>query len=88
LICSRRQFQNGQDKTSRLAQQHITVFSLAPLLIIVIAIARFGIWRRSGKGRNWQDNSRLSGKDGAEVIETAIENANKPDTEVARLSVS
>jgi len=71
-------FQNGQDKSIAVSGlAYYTVFSLAPLLIIVIAIA--GSVAKKRQGRNVGQIQGLVGKDGA-VIETAIENANKPDT--------
>lgn len=72
----------SKDKASRLAAAlaYYTVFSLAPLLIIVIAIAGAVFGEEAARGEIVGQIQGLVGKDGAKVIETAIENANKPDT--------
>jgi membrane protein len=72
----------SKDKASRLAAAlaYYTVFSLAPLLIIVIAIAGSVFGEEAARGEIVGQIQGLVGKDGANVIETAIENANKPDT--------
>jgi len=73
----------SEDKAPRLAAalSYYTVFSLAPLLVLVIAIAGFVI------GNN--DNIRqqlitqvqaLVGSQGAEAVETLISNTNQPRT--------
>jgi len=63
-------------------RQHwrITQCSLAPL-ITVIAIAGLG----KQQGEIVGQIQGLVGKDGAEVIQTAIENANKPTTGLSPL---
>ena len=72
----------SKDKASRLsaALAYYTVFSLAPLLIIVIAIAGAVFGEEAARGEIVGQIQGLVGKDGAEFIETAIENANKPAT--------
>ncbi len=72
----------SKDKASRLAAAlaYYTVFSLAPLLIIVIAIAGSVFGEEAARGEIVGQIQGLVGKDGAEFIQTAIENANKPDT--------
>jgi len=72
----------SKDKASRLAAAlaYYTVFSLAPLLIIVIAIAGSVFGEEAARGEIVGQIQGLVGRDGAQVIETAIENANKPDT--------
>ena len=72
----------SKDKASRLAAAlaYYTVFSLAPLLISVIAIAVSVFGEEAARGEIVGQIQGLVGKDGANVIETAIENANKPDT--------
>lgn len=72
----------SKDKASRLAAAlaYYTVFSLAPLLIIVIAIAGSVFGEEAARGEIVGQIQGLVGRDGAKVIETAIENANKPDT--------
>jgi len=72
----------NKDKASRLAAAlaYYTVFSLAPLLIIVIAIASSVFGEEAAKGEIVGQIQGLVGTDGAQFIETAIENANKPTT--------
>ncbi len=68
------------DKASRLAAAlaYYTIFSLAPLLIIAIAIAGAVFGEEAARGEIVGQISGLVGKEGAKFIETAIENANKP----------
>ena len=76
-------FQEWQDdKSSRLAAAlaYYTVFSLAPLLIIAIAIAGAIFGEEAAKGELVGQIQGLVGDSGAEVIQGAIQNANKPDT--------
>ncbi|MEM9925655.1 MAG: YihY/virulence factor BrkB family protein [Cyanobacteria bacterium P01_D01_bin.50] len=70
-----------KDKASRLAAAlaYYTVFSLAPLLIIAIAIAGAIFGEEAARGEIVGQIQYLVGQQGAEIIETAIENANKPD---------
>lgn len=72
----------NEDKASRLAAAlaYYTIFSLAPLLIIAIAIAGSIFGEEAARGEIVGQIQGLVGKSGAEVIETAIENANKPAT--------
>jgi len=72
----------NEDKASRLAAAlaYYTVFSIAPLLIIVIAIAGSVFGEEAARGQIVGQIQGLVGRSGAEVIETAIENANKPAT--------
>lgn len=70
----------NKDKASRLAAAlaYYTVFSLAPLLIIVIAIAGSVFGEEAARGEIVGQIQGLVGRDGAEFIETAIQNASKP----------
>jgi membrane protein len=72
----------NEDKVSRLAAAlaYYTVFSLAPLLIIAIAIAGSVFGEEAARGEIVGQIQGLVGRSGAQVIETAIENANKPQT--------
>lgn len=74
-------FQEWQeDKASRLAAAlaYYTIFSIAPLLIIAIAIAGAVFGEEAARGEIVGQIQGLVGKPGAEFIETAINNANKP----------
>ena len=70
----------NKDKASRLAAAlaYYTVFSLAPLLIIVIAIAGSVFGEEAARGAIVGQIQGLVGRAGAEVIQAAIQNASKP----------
>ncbi|MEH2456977.1 YihY/virulence factor BrkB family protein [Nostoc sp.] len=72
----------SEDKASRLAAAlaYYTIFSIAPLLIIVIAIAGAVFGEEAARGQIVGQIQGLVGKDGAQFIQTAIQNANKPHT--------
>lgn len=72
----------SEDKASRLAAAlaYYTIFSIAPLLIIVIAIAGAVFGEEAARGEIVRQIQGLVGKDGAEFIQTAIQNANRPQT--------
>ncbi|MEI1374941.1 YihY/virulence factor BrkB family protein [Nostoc sp. UHCC 0926] len=72
----------SDDKASRLAAAlaYYTIFSIAPLLIIVIAIAGVVFGEDAARGQIVGQIQGLVGKDGAQFIQTAIQNANKPQT--------
>jgi membrane protein len=75
-------FQEWQDdKSPRLAAAlaYYTVFSLAPLLIIVIAIAGAVFGEQAARGEIVSQIEGLVGEQGAQVIQTAIENADRPN---------
>jgi membrane protein len=61
------------------ALAYYTIFSLAPLLIIVIAIAGSIFGEQAAKGELVMQIQGVIGKDGAQFIQTAIENASKLD---------
>mgnify|MGYP002777906972 CR=1 FL=1 len=70
----------NEDKASRLAAAlaYYTVFSLAPMLIIAIAIAGAVFGEEAARGEIVAQIQGLVGRDGAQFIETAIEGASKP----------
>ena len=72
----------SEDKASRLAAAlaYYTIFSIAPLLVIVIAIAGLVFGEEAARGEIVAQIQGLVGRSGAEVIETAIQNANQPAT--------
>ncbi|MGB3650431.1 MAG: YihY/virulence factor BrkB family protein [Rivularia sp. (in: cyanobacteria)] len=72
----------NDDNASRLAAalSYYTIFSLAPLLIIAIAIAGAVFGDEAASGEIVKQIQGLVGKAGAEVIQTALQNAQKPDT--------
>ena len=70
----------NQDKASRLAAAlaYYTMFSLAPLLVIVIAIAGFFFDQAAVREQLTQQIQSLVGSDGAAFAQTALDNANRP----------
>lgn len=68
------------DKASRLAAalSYYTIFSLAPLLIIAIAIAGAVFGEEAARGQIVGQIQGLVGREGAQFIETAIESASQP----------
>ncbi|MEC4813482.1 MAG: YihY/virulence factor BrkB family protein [Scytonema sp. PMC 1069.18] len=72
----------SSDKASRLAAalSYYTIFSIAPLLIIVIAIAGAIFGEAAARGAIFDQLQGLIGSAGAEVIQTAIENASQPQS--------
>lgn len=70
-----------QDQASLMAAAlaYYTVFSLAPLLIIVIAIAGSVFGEQAAKGELVAQIQGVIGRDGAQLIQTAIENASQLD---------
>ncbi|MEO1432839.1 MAG: YihY/virulence factor BrkB family protein [Cyanobacteria bacterium J06633_8] len=72
----------NEDKASQLAAalSYYTIFSLVPLLIITIAIAGAVFGDDAARGEIVRQIQGLVGEDGAKVIQTALQNAQKPDT--------
>ncbi|MGG6266471.1 YihY/virulence factor BrkB family protein [Leptolyngbya sp. AN03gr2] len=62
------------------ALSYYTMFSLAPLLIIVIAIAGAIYGEEAARGEIVQQIQGLVGQDGAEFIQSMIQNASRPDS--------
>jgi membrane protein len=69
-----------EHKASRLgaALAYYTAFSLAPLLVIVIAIAGFVFGRDAAAGQMSGQIENMVGEDGAKAVETIVASANKP----------
>lgn len=70
----------SEDKASRLAAAlaYYTMFSIAPLLIIIIAIAGAVFGEDAARGEIVRQIQGFVGRDGAEFIEIAIKNASEP----------
>lgn len=70
------------DKAPRLAAalSYYTVFSLAPLLLVVIAIAGLVFGPDAARGRIDDQLRGLIGQEGAAFIQEMLQNANKPAT--------
>jgi membrane protein len=69
-----------EHKASRLgaALAYYTAFSLAPLLVIVIAIVGFVFGRDAATGQMSGQIESMVGEDGAKAVETIVASANKP----------
>jgi membrane protein len=73
------------DNAARLAAAlaYYTIFSIAPLLVIVFAVAGLFFGREAAQGRLLIEIERyVTNRDAAELIETAVENARVPTTSV------
>ncbi len=73
------QWRRDQASLMAAALAYYTVFSLAPLLIIVIAIAGAIFGEQAAKGELVAQIQGVVGRDGAQLIQTAIENASQLD---------
>lgn len=71
-----------EDKVPVLAAalSYYTVFSLAPLLLIAIAIAGAVFGEEAARGEVVKQIQGLVGQDGAEAIQSMIQNAQKPES--------
>ncbi|MCK9282353.1 MAG: YihY/virulence factor BrkB family protein [Melioribacteraceae bacterium] len=65
-----------------------TIFSLAPLLLIVIAIAGLAFGDQAARGELFFQIQGLMGKDGAEIVQTAIKNSNQESSGILALIIS
>ena len=70
------------------AISYYTVFSIAPLLVIVIAVAGLVWGREAVQGQIVDQLSGLMGKDGASGIQALIESANKPAQGLVATAIS
>lgn len=70
----------NKDNAARLsaALAYYTVFSLAPLLIVVIAVAGLAFGREAASGQIFAQIQGLIGANGAKLIEDMVANASKP----------
>jgi membrane protein len=70
----------GEDKASRLgaALSYYTVFSIGPLLVLVIAIVGFVLGQQAAKGQIVETIRGVVGEDGARLIEQLIKSASEP----------
>jgi membrane protein len=68
----------NEDKAPRLAAAlaYYTAFSIAPLLVIVIAVVGLAFGQEAARGQIVQQIQNEVGRDTAEVIQTMIESAN------------
>src|SRR5260370_11358563 len=70
----------GKDKVPRMgaALAYYTIFSLAPLLVIAIAIAGFVFGAEAVQGRIMGEIQGLVGSESARAVQTMIQSAHKP----------
>ena len=70
----------GEDKASRLgaALAYYTIFSIGPLLVVVIAIAGFVFGEEAASGQIVGTIEGVVGESGALMIEEMVKSANKP----------
>jgi len=70
----------GEDKAQRLgaALAYYTIFSLAPLLLIAIAIAGLVFGREAAQGEIFGQLSGVLGSQAAEAVQEMVKSANKP----------
>lgn len=68
------------DKAPRLgaALAYYTIFSIAPLLVIAIAVAGFVLGKEAAQGQITGQIEHLVGKQGGEAVQSMIESASKP----------
>lgn len=78
------------DKAPKLgaALSFYTMFSLAPLLLIVISIAGLLFGPDAAKGQIVGQIEGLIGRQGAEVVETALKNSSNTETGIIALIIS
>lgn len=69
------------DRASRkgAALAFYTVFSLAPILIVAIAIAGFFFGQEAARGEIFMQVQELLGADGAQAIQAMLQNASRPE---------
>lgn len=70
------------------AISYYTVFSIAPLMIIVIAVAGFVWGREAVQGEIVSQLSGMIGKEGAQGIQALIESANQPTQGLVATAIS
>jgi membrane protein len=70
----------NDDEAPRLgaALSYYTVFSLAPLLLLLISVAGLVFGEQAAKGQLMSEIQGMVGSEGAGAIESMLENANKP----------
>ena len=77
LIDTYNEWQDDKAPTFAAALSFFTVFSLAPLLIIVIAVLAWVFGEKAAEGAVYSQINGLVGSSGALAIQTMIENASK-----------
>ena len=80
----------SQDKAPKLgaALSFYTIFSLAPLLIIAIALAGMVFGNEAAQGEIVNQINGLVGEEGAKIVQTAIKNASEGSSDVIATIIS
>jgi membrane protein len=80
----------ADDKAPKLGASlaFYTIFSLSPLLIIIISIAGLIFGPDAARGEIVTEISDLIGEEGAQVVQTALKNSNDPETGIISLVIS
>src|SRR5262249_54694036 len=75
----------SEDKAPRLgaALAYYTIFSIAPLLVIVLAVAALIFGEKAAEGQIVGQIQGLVGEQGAHFIQTLLKNAHKPSTSIS-----
>src|SRR5207248_8865993 len=70
------------DKAPRLGASvaFYTLLSLAPLVIVTVAVAAIGFGRQAAAGELYWQTQGLIGPEGAKVVQGIVQSANKPGT--------
>lgn len=78
------------DKAAKLGASlsFYTIFSLAPLLIIVISVAGLIFGENAARGEIVGQIKGLVGNDGAQVVQTALKNSSNQETGIISLVIS
>src|SRR4051794_36952197 len=73
------------DRCARMgaALSYYTAFSLAPLLLIAVAVAGFVFGREAAMGRLFEQTRDMVGDQGAALIETMVAESSKPSSGIA-----
>ncbi len=77
----------SDDKAPKLgaALSFYTIFSLSPLLVIIISVAGLIFGPEAARGEIVTEISGLIGKEGAELVETALKNSSDTETGIIAL---
>src|SRR5947209_8744145 len=70
----------SNDKAPRLGASvaFYTLLSLAPLVIVVVAIAALGYGRKAAEGELFWQTQGLMGVEGAKVVQSIVQSAHRP----------
>lgn len=87
LLEAFRQWQRDNALELGAALSYYAVFTLAPVLVIVIAVAGLAFGREAAQGEIFAQFRGLIGGDGAHVLQTAVESASRPTSGIVASAV-